>query len=520
MPPLSLKAVAGPRSASLPALAALCSALAPDALSILDLKDKPLFGTIAEELLFTHSRVPVIFEDETIGYVVGPNPAAATVALLLSHLAARERESRALAGEVLHLYREVHLIEQLSEQLAALLDLNGVSEAALAQAKRLIPATHGCILTQSETAGILRTSASFGPSAVDSLGPLAATSQFVASIIERRIAEIVNDCHADARALESERELSALICAPLRAGQRSVGVIALANANPGSSYSTADLKLLNTIALQTAAAIENSFLAAEMVDAVRDREKLAALQQELDTARTIQHLLVPRIFPPFPERTEFDLHAQMTSARAVGGDFFDFFLVDEDHIGVVIGDVSGKGIPAALYMALTRMQVKTTAIQGMSPADCLLDVNRVLVRERVSAMFATCFYGLLNLLTGELCYCSAGHNPPYILRADRVVEPLSEVGGIPLGLFDGMGYLDSTAYLYPGDALFLYTDGVSEAQNIAEDDFSDDRVIASLIHSPATNCRELIADMTHQVSTFTNGAPQSDDITMLALRRL
>ena len=156
----------------------------------------------------------------------------------------------------------------------------------------------------------------------------------------------------------------------------------------------------------------------------------------------------------------------------------------------------------------------------MSPADCFPDVNRVLVRERVSAMFATCLYGLLNLRTGELCYCSAGHNPPYILRADRVVEPLSEVGGIPLGLFDGMGYLDSTAYLYPGDALFLYTDGVSEAQNIAEDDFSDDRVIASLIHSPATNCRELIADMTYQVSMLTNGAPQSDDITMLALRRL
>jgi sigma-B regulation protein RsbU (phosphoserine phosphatase) len=204
------------------------------------------------------------------------------------------------------------------------------------------------------------------------------------------------------------------------------------------------------------------------------------------------------------------------------GDLFGIaFDVDEDHIGVVIGDVSGKGIPAALYMALTRMQVKTTAIQGMSPAACFLDVNRTLVRERVNAMFATCFYGLLNLRTGELRYCSAGHNPPYILRADgRRVEPLSEVGGIPLGLFDGMGYLDSTAQLHPGDALFLYTDGISEAQNISEDDFSDDRVIATLIQSPATTCQQLIADMARQVAAFTNGAPQSDDITMLTLRRL
>ena len=521
MPSLSLKTVAGPRSASYPALAALCSALAPGALSILDLNNQPLLGTISDDSLPSATRVPVSIDDETLGFVLGPAAAAGPIALMVGHLAAREREERALAAEVLHLYREIHLIEQLSEQLAAILNLDAVSQTALAQAKRLITATHGCILVQEPGGNVLRTSASFGLSSLESSGPLAATSQFVSSILERGVAEIVNDCHTDARALASERTLNALICAPLRAGQRSVGVIALANTTPGASYSTADLKLLNTIALQTAAAIENSFLAAEMVDAVRDREKLAALQQELDTARTIQHLLVPRFFPPFPERTEFDLHAQMTSARAVGGDFFDFFLLDEDHIGVVIGDVSGKGIPAALYMALTRMQVKTTAIQGMSPAACFLEVNRVLVRERVNAMFATCFYGLLDLRTGELRYCSAGHNPPYILRAaGRRVEPLSEVGGIPLGLFDGMGYLDSVATLHPGDALFLYTDGVPEAQSIADEDFSNDRVIASLSQSSATTCRELIDEMTQHVALFTDRAPQFDDITMLSLRRL
>ena len=350
--------------------------------------------------------------------------------------------------------------------------------------------------------------------------PVTLEAQFAMSILERGIAEIVNDCNSDLRARESERSLNALICAPLRAGQRSVGVIALANTAAGASYSAADLKLLNTIALQTAAAIENSFLCTETVGAVRDREQLAALQHELDTARTIQHLLVPRSFPPFPERTEFDLHAQMTSARAVGGYFFDFFLVDEDRLGVVIGDVSGKGIPAALYMALTRMQVKTTEIQGMSPADCFLEVNRILVREKVSAMFATCFYGLLDLRSGEFNYCSAGHNPPYVIRANEgVVVPLAEVGGIPLGLFDGMGYTNSTTHLHPGDALFLYTDGVSEAQNIAEDDFSDERVIAALSVSREFNCRELIGDMTRKVSAFTDGAPQSDDITMVCLRR-
>ena len=448
--------------------------------------------------------------------MVGPPEAANAVSLLLSHLAARERENRALAAEVLHLYREVHLIEQLSEQLVALLNLSAVADSALAQARRLISATHGGILVMEQADGPLRSAAAFGASS----GPLLPESDFAASIRERGIAEIINDCAADPRAVETERELGALICAPLRAGQRTVGIIALANTAPGSAYSTADLKLLNTIALQTAAAIENSLLCAEMVGAARDREQLIAIQKELDTARNIQHLLVPRTFPPFPERTDFDIHAQMTSARAVGGDFFDFFLIDDDRLAVVIGDVSGKGIPAALFMAVTRTQVKTTALRGMAPAECLHEVNRVLVREKVKAMFATCFYGLLNLRTGEFDYCSAGHNPPYLLRANGTAEAVSEVGGIPLGLFDGMGYVGSTVNLGAGDSLFLYTDGVPEAQNAAEADFTDERLVGTLGAGSKLGCQELIHYVTREVSGFTDGAPQSDDITMLCIRRL
>ena len=257
--------------------------------------------------------------------MTGPPAAAAAAAGLLTHLAAKESERRALAGEVLHLYREVHLIEHLSEQLAALLDLSAVGQSALDQARRLIAASHGGILVREEPGGPLRSVASFGASGDGQAAPLPPSSRFAASIVERGIAEIVNDCAADPRALEAERSLRSLICAPLRAKQRTVGVIALANTR-GTPYSTADLKLLNTIALQTAAAIENSLLCSEMVVAARDRAQLAALQKELDTARTIQHLLVPRTFPPFPDRRDFDIHAQMTSARAVGGDFFDFFL--------------------------------------------------------------------------------------------------------------------------------------------------------------------------------------------------
>ncbi len=521
MPGLKLKALLSPKSSGAIALTTLLAAMGNNT-CIADASGKPLLGHLPAEAHNGSPRAPVIYDGATLGFVFGPSPAAGALASLLSHLAARELENRALASEVLHLYRELHLIEQLSEELAAVLDLSAVGESALAQARRLIPATHGSVLVFEKPGSSLRRVASFEDSS-DAGGvpaPLAPGSRFAAAILERGTGEIVNHYGRD-RAVGAEQKPAALIAAPLRAGQRTVGLIALANTAEGASYSAADLKLLNTISLQTAAAVENSLLCVEMVGAARDREQLATIQRELETARTIQHLLVPRTFPPFPERTDFDLHAQMTSARAVGGDFFDFFLIDEDRLGVVIGDVSGKGIPAALFMAVTRTQLKTTALRNMPPADCFCEVNRFLVRERVSTMFATCFYGLLNLRSGEFQYCNAGHNPPYLLRAEgKTAEPVTNVGGIPLGLFDGPGYAGSSLHLGIGDTLFLYTDGVPEAQNAAEDDFTDGRLIATLGASPFLDCSNLIGHVTREVTTFAGDAPQSDDITMLCIRRL
>jgi serine phosphatase RsbU (regulator of sigma subunit) len=505
---VTLKTLVGAKSGALSTLTELIEAMGGN-IGIADATGKQLLGGPSGG----PSRLPVSLDDATLGWVTGSPAAAGAVACLLTHLAAKESERRALSTEVLHLYREVHLIEQLSEQLAALLDLSTVGQSALDQARRLIGASHGGVLILEKPGGPLCSAASFGADAPD----LSPASRFAASILDRGIAEIVNDFASDPRALDSATSLRSLICAPLRAKQRTVGVITLANTT-GTPYSTTDLKLLNTIALQTAAAIENSLLCSEMVDAVRDREQLAAIQKELDTARTIQHSLVPRTFPPFPERTDFEIHAEMTSARAVGGDFFDFFLIDDDHLAVVIGDVSGKGIPAALYMAVTRTQIKTTALQGMPPEDCLREVNHVLVRDRVSAMFATCFYGVLNTRTGQLDYCNAGHNPPLLLRASGAVEPVDMAGGMPLGLFDLKPYSGGSVKLAPGDALFLYTDGVPEATNQALDDFTDERLTAVLGAATSLSCVDIIDRVTREVLAFTAGAPQSDDITMLSIR--
>lgn len=496
MASLSLKTLLNPRGGAASAVAALLDALG-SAVGVQDMAGGALLGALNGDA----GRVPVMAGDAQLGWVSGQPKAAGAVAALLSHLAAREGEKRALAAEVLHLYREVHLIEQLSEQLTALIDFATVGRSALEQARRLIAASDGCVLVREKDGGALLAVASFGSeSPLDTVSP--------AAILERGVAGIVNDAEGH----------FPLLYAPLRSGRRSVGIIALSNA-AGTHYTAADLKLLNTIALQTAAAIENAILCVEMVGAARDREQLAALQKELDTARMIQHSLVPRVFPPFPERGDFDIHAQMTSARAVGGDFFDFFLIDEDRLAVVIGDVSGKGVPAALYMAAVRTHIKIAAIKSITPEECLQAVNRVLVREQVSSMFATCFYGILNTRQGELHYCNAGHNPPWVLRAGGAVESLTDTGGIPLGLMERMPYTGGVLPMGAGDALFLYTDGVPEASNEGLDDFTDERLALTLREGARLDCRGLVERVTQELEAFTAGAQPSDDITMLVVRR-
>ena len=347
MPGPTLRALLSPRSGSLPALTALLAASNAD-ICVSDPAGKILLGVAPTEPSADDARVPVEFDDATLGFVTGPPASAKAVAQLLTHLAARESEGRALVAEILHLYREFHLIEQLSEQLAALLDLSAVSQSALGQAQRLIAATHGGILVMEEADGRLRNAASFAPSSGDFLdggGPLLPDSRFAASILERGIAEIVNSYASDPRADDSERNLKALICAPLRAGQRTVGIIALASDAPDASYSAADLKLLNTIALQTAAAIANSILCAEMVDAARARAAFAA---ELHAASTVQQLLLQSASRPTPG---FQVESVYLPASEVGGDFFFVSSAPDGSLIGIVGDVSGKGLTAAMRVA-------------------------------------------------------------------------------------------------------------------------------------------------------------------------
>lgn len=513
MSKVSLKSLLRAKSSDAVVVASLMAAL-DGPLTIEDASGNCLMGPPANGT----ARVPVVSEGLALGCVAGPASSAQALGSLLARLAAKEVERHALGAEVLHLYREIHLIDQLSEDLTALLDVSAVGKSALTQARRLIAASSGGILVRDKGDHALRYCASFGE---ESALP-AAGSENVLTVLERGVAEIVNVAEMmSASASGSGGPVPgrcSLLFAPLRAKQRTVGLIILMN-DAGDPYSAGDLKLLNTIALQTAAAIENSIICEEMVGAARYREQLTAIQKELDTARAIQHSLLPRIFPPFPDRTDFDIHARMTSARAVGGDFFDFFLIDKNHLGIVIGDVSGKGTPSALYMAVTHTHVRTVALRGATPEECMAEVNRVLLKDSPSSMFATCFYGILNTETGELRYSNAGHNPPYRMVEGGLAEPLEQTGGTPLGMFPWDQYGAGAVHLNPGDALFLYTDGVPEATNLEEEDFTDGRLL-QVLRDAATLPSSAIIDMVNShLMAFTAGAPQSDDITMVVVRR-
>lgn len=494
MASVSLRALLSPRAASFPALKSLWEALGRS-LCVVDPSGKALLGEIFADADQINARVPVTVEDATLGFVLGPSGPASALASLVTHLAARESEGRALASEVLHLYREVHLIEQLSEQLAALLNLSAVGQSALAQAQRLIPATHGGILVTEEPDGSLRSAASFGPDSTDVIddsepGPLSPDSRFAASILEKGIAEIVNDCASDPRALDSERDLKALICAPLRAGQRTVGVIALASTGAGASYTAANLKLLNTIALQTAAAIANALLCAEMVDAARARAAFAA---ELQAASTVQQLLLQSASRPTPG---FTVESVYLPASEVGGDFFFVSSAPDGSLTAIVGDVSGKGLTAAMRVAMILGALRRET--SHDPDAILYGLNNALIAKGQLGFTTACCIRVS--LSGEFTLANAGHIAPYLSGCELDTPP-----ALPLGLVPDQMYELIHGRLAPDDCLVLVSDGVPEARSQTGELYGFDR-LATLARQNA-----------HEIAEAARQFGQEDDITVLTL---
>ena len=258
-------------------------------------------------------------------------------------------------------------------------------------------------------------------------------------------------------------------------------------------------------------------LSVYMEDLTRVTKKEERVRTELDMASKIQKGALPDIFPAFPDRQEFDLYASMEPAKEIGGDFYDFFLIDDDHLCLVIADVSGKGVPAALFMMASKIILADNAIMGKSPSEILYDANNAICKNNKLEMFVTVWVGILEISTGKLSAANAGHEYPALKRGDGGFSVFKDRHGFVLGGMEGMKYKEYEIQLSPGDKLFVYTDGVPEANDPDGNMFEVKRMIDALNEDPDASPAQILGAVRGQINIFVREAEQFDDLTMLCL---
>lgn len=287
-----------------------------------------------------------------------------------------------------------------------------------------------------------------------------------------------------------------------------------------------DTEHFSGLNIHTGDELENlSLTMADMEHDLKDYEenltKITAEKQristELSLATRIQANMLPSIYPAFPERSEFDIYASMDPAKEVGGDFYDFFLIDDDHLCMVIADVSGKGVPAALFMMASRIILANNAKMGKSPAQILTDTNETICSNNREEMFVTVWLGILEISTGKLTAANAGHEYPVLKQADGKFELYKDKHGFVIGGMDGLRYKEYEIQLKPGAKLFLYTDGVPEATDADGELFGTERMLDALNDEPTAKPEQVLKNVRSAVDAFVKDAEQFDDLTMLGM---
>lgn len=281
--------------------------------------------------------------------------------------------------------------------------------------------------------------------------------------------------------------------------------------NPGV-WSADEMQELSESLITMASDLKNYMK--NLIVETKEKERIGT---ELALATQIQADMLPSIFPPFPDRKEFDIYATMTPAKEVGGDFYDFFLVDENHLALVMADVSGKGVPAALFMVIAKTLIKNRAQVGDSPAEILSNVNEQLCEGNEAELFVTVWLGILEISTGKGIAANAGHEHPVIRRKGGAYEIVRYRHSPAVAIMEGMSFQEHEFELHPGDSLYVYTDGVPEATNGDEELFGTDRMLAALNKNKEAAPRELLAEVKREIDAFVGEASQFDDITMMGL---
>ncbi len=334
--------------------------------------------------------------------------------------------------------------------------------------------------------------------------------QLAGWVMKNQSSLLVNDLANDKRfrTAEGDDTVRSLLCAPLKAKGRLTGVLSVFNKRQGKEFTSGDERLLTIIAAQSAQVVENARL-------YEEEQELHKVEQELETARTIQQGLLPIAPPSIPG---YDIAGMSVAARQVGGDYFDFIAMEDGLLGLCVADVSGKGVTAALLMAVVQATIRGQSLVDASMSERLTVANRLIHQSTPSDKFVTMFYSALDAENHRLHYSNAGHNPPFLISQEGELR-LLESGGPVLGVLPHFSFEESTVDLAVGDLLLIYTDGFSEAMNSEMEEYGEDRLLEAtrrVADQPAQRVIEILRD---EVNAFCGDEPQFDDMTIMAVRR-
>ena len=408
------------------------------------------------------------------------------------------------------------LIAEMARGFAEARDFDSVLARALGSIASHVGAEAGSLWILDAGVGELTCTACVGPNQIVGMR-LPSSEGIVGKSVREKTCQTVFDVSQDPDFSGKVDETSGLVtrsilCAPMRFSDQVVGAVELINKRAGDGHFTErDAEVLQILASSAGLAISNQRLAAAQVES-------EYVRRELEIAAEIQMSMLPQTFPPYPERGEFAIFASLLPAREVGGDFYDFSLIDDDRLTFGVGDVSGKGTPAALFMAKTATLLKLLARDDSSPARIMARLNDELSYRNESCNFVTLFFGVLDLKTGELVYANAGHNPPVLKRSDGRVESVAERHGPLLGAWAGMAYGEGALQLSDGDLLVLYTDGVTEATDSEGRFFSEERLVDLIASRRFTSAEDAVRAIRATVEEFESGTVQTDDVAVLAVR--
>jgi len=424
-----------------------------------------------------------------------------------------EPDSRDTAGDepaLRHLTDRLKLVNEVHRALAGPISLEALLELILDRAFTHLKPEEGAIFLKTTGGELVRAASRRVPGLT---GDFLYSTSLIREVSEKRMAALVDDASADERFAAAESihisGVRSLLAAPLLdSAEGCLGMIVLNSRLHVKRFSEEDLELLVSLASAAALRVRNVTLAEEAA-------RHLVLAKELDLAREVQMSMLPR---EFPKRAEFELAARLKPARAVGGDLYDF-LADERRLWLLLGDVSGKGFPAALTMAVTKTLFRALVQVETSPAAVLGAMNRELARDNESGMFVTAFAACLELATGELDFSNAGHNRPYLLQNGSPLR-VDDAAGTALGVIEGAPYRSGRLRLQQGDALYLYTDGVTEALEPGREQYSEARLEAWLRTVAGRSAQDIVDGSLAAVQDFSGKAPQSDDIAIMAVRYL